>query len=95
MSSAEEIAALRRKRTFKKFTFRGVELDRLMDLPKEEFLSHIHSRARRKMLRGITRKPTALINKLKKAKEECGPLDKPEPVKTHLRNMIIVSKYLY
>ena len=94
MSSAEEIAALRKKRTFKKFTFRGIELDRLMDVSQEEFLGMINTRARRKMNRGIDRKGHALIEKLKMAKEACGPLDKPAPVKTHLRNMIIVRSSL-
>ena len=46
------------------------------------------------MNRGIDRKGHALIEKLKMAKEACGPLDKPAPVKTHLRNMIIVPSMI-
>jgi small subunit ribosomal protein S15e len=34
----------------------------------------------------------ALIKKLRKAKKEAPPLEKPEIVKTHLRNMIIVPE---
>ena len=34
----------------------------------------------------------ALIKKLRKAKKEAPPLEKPECVKTHLRNMIIVPE---
>lgn len=64
----EAIAALRKKRQFKKFTFRGIELDKLLDLSHEELLEYVHSRARRRMQRGLKRKPMALIKKLRKAK---------------------------
>ena len=36
----------------------------------------------------------ALIKKLIAAKAACGPLDRPEPIKTHLRNMIIVPEMI-
>jgi small subunit ribosomal protein S15e len=65
---AEAIAALRKKRQFKKFTFRGIELDKLLDLSHEELLNYVNSRARRRMQRGMKRKPLALIKKLRKAK---------------------------
>lgn len=35
---AEAVAALRKKRQFKKFTYRGLELERLLDLSNEEFM---------------------------------------------------------
>mmetsp|Transcript_11469 Transcript_11469/g.17462 ORF Transcript_11469/g.17462 Transcript_11469/m.17462 type:complete len:152 (-) Transcript_11469:193-648(-) len=90
----DAIAALRKKRQFKKFQFRGIELDKLLDLSHEELLNYVHSRARRRMQRGLTRKPMALIKKLRKAKAAAGPLDKPEAVKTHLRNMLIVPEMI-
>ena len=64
----EAIAALRKKRQFKKFQFRGIELDKLMDLSPEELLTYVHARARRRMQRGLKRKPMALIKKLRKAR---------------------------
>lgn len=88
------IAALRKKRQFKKFTFRGLEVERLLDLKQEELLQVVHARARRRLQRGLKRKPMALIKKLRKAKSECGPLDKPVPIKTHLRNMVIVPEMI-
>ena len=91
----EEIAALRKKRQFKKFMFRGVELDKLLDLSHEELLNYVHARARRRMQRGLKRKPMALIKKLRQAKTECGPLDKPAVIKTHLRNMLIVPEMIH
>ena len=32
------------------------------------------------------------MKKLRKSKKEAGPLDKPEVVKTHLRNMIVLPE---
>jgi small subunit ribosomal protein S15e len=85
------VAALRKKRQFRKFTFRGLELEKILDLNQEELLEVVHARARRRMLRGMKKKRhVGLLNKLKKAKKAAGALDKPAPVKTHLRNMVIV-----
>ena len=54
----------------------------------------VHARARRRFQRGLTRKPMGLIKKLRKAKKEAAPNEKPAPVKTHLRNMIIVPEMI-
>merc|ERR1712099_181210 len=51
-------------------------------------------RMRRKFSRGIKRKPIALLKKLRKAKRETAYGEKPEPVKTHLRNMVIVPEMI-
>jgi len=55
-------------------------------------LSLLCARARRKLARGDKRKAMALLKKLRKAKVECAALEKPECVKTHLRNMLIVPE---
>lgn len=52
----------------------------------------MHARARRRFSRGLKRKPMALVKKLRKAKKAAPPNEKPEVVKTHLRNMIIVPE---
>jgi len=85
-------AELRKKRTFRKFTYRGVDLDQLLDMKKEQFSELLNCRARRRLSHGLKRKPQALIQKLRKAKKEAPPLEKPAIVKTHLRNMIIVPE---
>ncbi|XP_044734817.1 40S ribosomal protein S15 [Chrysoperla carnea] len=82
----------KKKRTFRKFTFRGVDLDQLLDMPVEQLVELLHARGRRRFSRGLKRKPLALIKKLRKAKKEAPPNEKPEIVKTHLRNMIIVPE---
>merc|ERR1719478_1475142 len=88
MPTDEEIAALelKKKRTFRKFTYRGIELDQLLEL--------VHARARRRLSRGIKKKGTALLKKLRKAKKDCGPYDKPDVVKTHLRDMLIMPEMI-
>merc|ERR1712196_249773 len=52
------------------------------------------ARQRRRMQRGLKRKPLALLRKLRKAKKECPEMEKPETVKTHLRDMIIVPEMI-
>merc|ERR1719342_1937394 len=47
-------------------------------------------RIRRKFNRGLKRKPMALIKKLRKKKKECPVNEKPDVVKTHLRNIVVV-----
>ena len=83
-----------KKRTFRKFTFRGVDLDQLLDMSTDELVDLFHARARRKFQRGLKRKPLALIKKLRAAKKSADSGEKPEPVRTHLRNMIIVPEMI-
>ena len=54
----------------------------------------VHARARRRFQRGLGRKPMGLIKKLRKAKKEALPNEKPSVVKTHLRDMIIVPEMI-
>jgi small subunit ribosomal protein S15e len=54
----------------------------------------VHARARRKFQRGLKRKPMGLIKKLRKAKKEAPPNEKPAVVKTHLRDMIVVPEMI-
>lgn len=98
MATPQELAALaaatKKKRTFRKFTFRGVDLDQLLDMSYEQLMTLVHARARRKFSRGLKRRPLALIKKLRKAKKEAPPMEKPAVVKTHLRNMIVVPEMI-
>ncbi|VEN59691.1 unnamed protein product [Callosobruchus maculatus] len=65
-----------KKRTSKKFTYRGVDLDQLLDMPNEQLMELMHCRARRRFTRGLNRKPMALVKKLRKAKKEAPPLER-------------------
>lgn len=61
-------------------------------LYSDQLVELMHSRARRRFSRGLKRKPMALIKKLRKAKKEAPPNEKPAIVKSHLRNMIVVPE---
>ncbi|KAI9502918.1 ribosomal protein S15 [Coemansia spiralis] len=87
-------APVQRKRTFRKFSYRGVDLEQLLDVSSEQFMEMVSCRARRKFKRGLKRKPMGLIKKLRIAKQEAPEGEKPAVVKTHLRNMIIVPEMI-
>lgn len=67
---------------------------RLLDLSSDQLRDVVHARARRRINRGLKRKPMGLIKKLRKAKQEAKPNEKPDLVKTHLRDMIIVPEMI-
>lgn len=92
----QRAAELKKKRTFRKFTFRGIDLDAMLDLTHEQLMDVLHARARRCFNRGLLlRRPVKqLKKKLLKAKKDCGPYDKPDVVKTHLRNMLIIPEMI-
>nr|AFM86595.1 40S ribosomal protein S15 [Callorhinchus milii] len=83
---------LKKKRTFRKFTYRGVDLDRLLDMSHEQLMQLYCARQRRRVNRGLRRKQQSLLKRLRKAKKEAPPMEKPEVVKTHLRDMIILPE---
>lgn len=84
----------KKPRTFRKFTYRGVDLDQLLDMKNDDLIELFHARARRRFQRGLKRKPMALIKKLRKVKKEATGGEKPEPVRTHLRDMIVVPEMI-
>ena len=81
-----------KKRTFRKFSFRGTDLEQLLDMKTEALVDLFRARIRRRFKRGLTRKPMKLVKKLRKAKKEVVGGEKPEAVRTHLRNMVIVPE---
>jgi len=82
------------RRTFRKFSYRGVDLDKLLDLSSEELYEKFHGRARRRFDRGLDLKAYNLIKKLRNAKKDLEPGEQPDVVKTHLRNLIIVPEMI-
>lgn len=69
-------------------------MEDLLELSSEKLVSLIHCRARRRLQRGLKRRAVSLLKRLRKAKlAACGE-DKPEVVKTHLRDMIIVPEMI-
>merc|ERR1712146_561869 len=84
----------RKKRTFKKYSYRGIDLEKLLDMSNQDLMELFRSRQRRKFGRGLKRKPITLLKKLRKAKRDVAYGEKPETVKTHLRNMVIVPEMI-
>jgi len=89
-----DAAEKKKKRTFRKFQFRGVDLEQLLDMNNEQLMAIFHCRVRRKFTRGIKRKPMAFMKRLRKAKKEAPPMEKPACIKTHLRDMVIVPEMI-
>ncbi|KAK8923776.1 40S ribosomal protein S15 [Platanthera zijinensis] len=83
-----------KKRLFRKFSYRGVDLDALLDMSTDELAKLFPARARRRLQRGLKTKPLGLIKKLRKAKREAPQDEKPKPVRTHLRSMIILPEMI-
>ena len=76
----------------KLFNLKVLNFNFLIFLSSDELTQMFHCRARRRYSRGLKRKPLALLKKLRKAKKECLPLEKPAVVKTHLRDVIILPE---
>ena len=82
-------------RTLAKYLARVlIDCYRLLDLSSEQLRDVVHARARRRFNRGLKRGPLRLIKKLRKAKQEAKPNEKPDLVKTHLRDMIVVPEMI-
>ena len=73
-------------------TYRGLELDQLLDQTPTQLAQVMGSRVRRRMNRGLKRKQNQLLKKLKTAKKKVIAPEKPDPVKTHCRNMPILPE---
>ena len=56
---------IKKKRTFKKYTFRGVDLDQLLNLKTENLVELLGCRQRRHYARGIKRREENLLKRLR------------------------------
>jgi len=63
-----------------------------MELKNEQLIELFKSRQRRRYSRGIKHKYTKFIMKLRKVKKNLAHGEKPVPIKTHLRNCIILPE---
>ncbi|CAM2106235.1 unnamed protein product [Caretta caretta] len=67
----------KKKRTFRKFTYRGVDLDQLLHISYEQLMQLYIAHQRRRLNRGLRRKQHSLLKCLLKAKKEAPPMEKP------------------
>jgi small subunit ribosomal protein S15e len=80
----------RKKKVFKKYTFRGVSLEELLTMRFSEVAKLFNCRLRRKVRRGIPQRDMQLIRECIASKAACKSVhDKPEMVRTHARSAII------
>jgi small subunit ribosomal protein S19 len=70
----------------KEYKYRGVSVEELQNMSLEKLFELLPSRARRSLTRGITDNKRKLLEEIKQAK--AGKLK--TPVKTHLRDVIIL-----
>jgi small subunit ribosomal protein S15e len=85
---------IQKKRLFKKFAFRGIEMENLTKISSSELIKTLTSRGRRKFSRGLQQKPITFIRKLRQMKILSKENEKVNIVRTHLRNMIIVPEMI-
>ena len=81
---------LGKKQIFKKFSYRGNDLKKLIDMTMDEMSQQLRSRQRRKLRRNMGSKYARFINKLLDTKKNTAQGEKPAAVKTHLRDCIVL-----
>jgi small subunit ribosomal protein S19 len=75
----------------KEFIYRGLTLDQLQSMSMDEFIDLLPSRQRRSLHRGLQPEQRILLEKIREAREEMRK-GGGSPVKTHVRNMIILPE---
>ncbi|KAH9386769.1 small subunit ribosomal protein S15e [Nematocida major] len=79
-----------KRKTFRRFEYRGVDFEELVKMPIQEFAHLLKSGARRRVRRGFTQKEIKFLLDCEKSKMAAeGTREKPECVTTHCRYMII------
>lgn len=81
-------------RTFRKFEFRGIPLEQLLDMNEQQIYALFSSRARRTRARGMKVKHQILMKKVTKAKKNAVAGEKPKAVNTHARNKVITPQMI-
>ena len=85
---------LSKKQVFKKFTYRGNDLGKLLSLDMDETSKLLRARQRRRLRRKMGAQYARFLKKLVEAKKECAQGEKPHAVKTHLRDCIVLPSMI-
>lgn len=83
----------RKRKSLKKFSYRGVDAEQLLGMSTEEFKPLLHSRGRRKLSSELPETHKKFLAKLQKKKAEANG-EKPAVVKTHLRNVLVIPEMI-
>src|SRR2546428_11279673 len=76
----------------RQFTYRGHSVDELKQMSMDEFIKLLPSRQRRSLLKGLTNEQRILMEHVRQTRKENG--GKPAPVKSHVRDMIVIPEML-
>ncbi|MCD6263885.1 30S ribosomal protein S19 [Candidatus Bathyarchaeota archaeon] len=69
----------------REFHYRGFTVDELRSMPMDEFINLLPSRMRRSLRRGLTPQQRRLLEKIR-------AMNGGKPIKTHVRDMIILPE---
>lgn len=82
-----------KKRTFRRYTYKGVDLEDLVKMSREVFSKMLGGRGRRRLVkREVPHKYIRFYKKCVAAKKDVPVGEKPKAVKTHLRDAIILPE---
>ena len=87
----EDIA---KKQAFRKFSYRGEDLTKILNLNMDGIANLLRSRQRRRLKRKMKSNYSHFLSKLLKNKKECPAGEKPAAVKTHLRDCIVLPQMI-
>lgn len=73
-------------RMVKEFRYRGIPFEQLKQMSFEELIKLLPSRGRRSLLRGLSEEKIKLLERVKAAVNNGGG----KPIRTHLRDMIVL-----
>ena len=85
----EAAPVIRTRRKFCKLTYRGVDLEQLLENSGKEMATLYCTQKRRAFNRTAKKKDENFLTKLSKAKMKRQSMERPKCVKTHRRNMVI------
>ena len=81
---------LTKKQVFKKFSYRGNDISKLLSLKMDELSKLLRARQRRRLRRKLKKNYGKFMKKLVEAKKNCPAGEKPKAIKTHLRDCIVL-----
>jgi len=74
--------------------FRGYAFEKLENMSMDEFIDLLPSRQRRSLQRGLTVEERKLLEKIRRTKEAAGSEGQAEPIKTHVRSLVILPEMI-
>ena len=92
MSEAQTANPSSKRKPFKKQIYRGVEIDKLLEMSTEQVVALFTAGARRRFKHGMHPRYDRLTKKIMTSIKNTPHGEKPKPVKTHLRNAIVMPQ---